>query len=331
MKPISITLICLLLICRASAQQTYTVTADQPALVNGLQMGFTIKSQEVKKVGDKGDFSRYSVRFYVTNTLGESKIILYKQGLNLLNNVSDQLAQFNCLNATGARLTTKEALIRANACNVLALTDDKDCSTNKTTQNKRFVQIGYWIKAGQTISTDAIVIVPLNEQPNMQVTYLADLLQPAASASIGGRQDAGQYQPPPPPISYVNVNTQGFLKIRNARTNTYINYETGVMRSSAINNEWWSAHWQLVPVPGTNRFNIKNQWKNSYMSIDSGNLDLFVNYVSDGAMWVLEPSGNGAFRIKNVSSGQYLCIASNQLKLANNYNNVGTSDWVFEP
>lgn len=320
--------LCFLISGQLAAQQAYTVTAQQPALVNGLQMGFTIKSQEVKKVGDKGDFSRYSIRFYVTNTLGESKIILYKQGLNLLNNVSDQLAQFNCINATGARLTSKEATIRATACNVLALTDDKDCATNKTTQNKRFVQIGYWIKAGQTISADAIVIVPLNDAPNIQVTYLADMLQPAASASIGSNQDVGRYQPPP---AYTDINTQGLLKIRNVYTNTYINYETGVMRSSEINSGWWSAHWQLVPVPGTNRVNIKNQWKGTYMSIDGGTLDLFVNYVSDGAMWILEPAGNGAFHIKNVASGQYLCIASNQLKTAINYRNVQTSEWTFEP
>ena len=169
-------LICAIAVCTpgTQAQQTYHVTDTHPAVVNGLEMGFSVKSKEEKSVGDKGNFSRYALRFYITNTTSEAKLILYKQGLNLLGNVSDQLVQFNCKNATGARLTTKSALLNAEPCMLAAMVEDKECGSNKVVKNKRMVQVGFWIKAGQTISTDGIVIVPLNQQPDVDAVFLGN-------------------------------------------------------------------------------------------------------------------------------------------------------------
>ena len=65
-------------------------------------------------------------------------------------------------NATGARLTSKRLTLQAPACNVMAVVEDKDCNSNKTVQNKRLANIGYWIRPGETIHADVIVIVPLN-------------------------------------------------------------------------------------------------------------------------------------------------------------------------
>jgi hypothetical protein len=164
----------LLITARLCAQQSHHVTDKEPAVINGLHVGYNIKSHEVKTVGDKGDFSRYAVRFYATNTTSEPKIILYKEGLGHYTYGADHLVQFNCLNATGARLTSKSATILAPPCDVTAMVDDKECGTNKVVRNKRKVQIGYWIKPGQTLSTDVILIVPLNEQPNVEAVYLGN-------------------------------------------------------------------------------------------------------------------------------------------------------------
>jgi hypothetical protein len=327
--------ICLLISLASRAQQAYQVTANQPAVVDGMELGFIIKSTEVKAVSDKGDFSRYSVRFYVRNTTSESKIILYKQGWNVLGNVNDKLVQFDCLNATGARLTTKSTIISADACNVLAVVDDVDPNTKKTVQNKRFVQIGSWIKAGQTISTDAIVIVPLNEQPDVRAIYLANQLQQIASASVGAgdvpvQQSSGVNQPA---VYYdpMAAATDGFSKIMNYEAKTYLNLETGAPQSSAIQPDWQSAQWQLIRVPGTNYFNIKNRWKQTFLTTDNGSPGMFVNYVSDGARWYLEKvPGARIFRIKNLSTGRYLSVASGQLTMVAAYNNVLTAGWVFE-
>lgn len=304
----------------ALAQKTFPVSDNKPVLLNGLEMGFHVKKEEVKDIGKKGDFARYAVQFYVTNTTAESKIILYKQGFNLLGNTSDELAQFNCLNATGARLTIKSATISAEPCNVPALVDDKDCS-GKTMQNKRFVRIGSWIKAGQTISTNAILITPLNEQPNVQVTYLADRLQPPASAA---EDIDGSTQPAPFAFS-------GVCKIRNMQTNTYINTQTGTPQCTPVAPGRQTAVWDIQPIPGTGTYTIKCSDGRSYLSTDNGAPGLFVNNVSDGAHWTLEPSPTPyAFRIRNVGTGGYLCIGSNQLKMTNNYNNVTTADWILD-
>ncbi len=94
-------------------QQVFDVTDTQPAELNGLSMGYHINSEEVKAVSDKGNFSRFSVKFFVTNTSPESKIILYRTGFILLNEISPYIVQFDVLNATGARFTSKQATLQA--------------------------------------------------------------------------------------------------------------------------------------------------------------------------------------------------------------------------
>src|SRR6185369_13652820 len=74
------------------------------------------------------------------------------------------------LNATGARLTVKEATLQAHPCIMDAIVEDKDCTTGKVVQNKRPVNIGYWIRPGETIAGNSIVIVPLNQKPDMTAT-----------------------------------------------------------------------------------------------------------------------------------------------------------------
>jgi Ricin-type beta-trefoil lectin domain-like len=330
------------------SQSAYQVTESAPANVGGLVMGYTIKSEEEKEVRNKGNFSRFSVKFYVTNSTQEAKIILYKDGFNPLGNVSDQLAQFNCLNATGARLTSKSALIQAAPCNVMALVDDKDGS-GKAVKNKRFVQIGYWIKAGQTFSTSAIVIVPLNEKPNMEVVYLANSLQPVASAgyngggnngygnnSSSGNNDYGGNQnipPPPPPQQQQGpAFTNGFVKLRNTSTNNYINLEKGTLGCSAINNEWWSAQWQFTPVTenGVNYYTIQNRWKGSFLSLDRNGLVLD-NGQSNTALWVLETlDGGNTYTIKNGTRNAALADANGIMQAGPLFHGQTNAKWVIE-
>ncbi len=171
----------LFVINKSWAQQTYPVTDSVPVMINGLQIGYRIKSEEVKAVSNKGNFSRYSVSFYVTNTVNEPLIIPYRTGRNQPGNTSDLLVKFDILNATGARLTSKAALIHAMPYKTLTLVNEKDPQSNRMVQVKRLVQVGYWIQAGQTISADEIVIVPLNQRPNVQVVYFAGPVQAVVS------------------------------------------------------------------------------------------------------------------------------------------------------
>ena len=90
------------------AQEPLTLTDDAPVTVNGLQAGYTLTSETEKEVGNKGDFSRFQVEFYVTNTSTEAKIILHRQGFTIGGNgVSSNIVQFRCSNATGVNLPVR--------------------------------------------------------------------------------------------------------------------------------------------------------------------------------------------------------------------------------
>jgi hypothetical protein len=315
----------LMYVLHASAQTNFLNSqyilpaSDSFAVADGLAFGFHINSAKEKEVGDKGNFSRYNIEFAVTNTTSEAKIFLYNQGWQVLNDVSPNIIRFDITNATGARLTSKMVELQITACNLLAYVQEQN---NVLSKDKKFVQVGYWIRPGETIKTSAIIIVPLNDLPQVTAT-----LYPNNAKNIGNASFINNYPPPPPNSAYFN----GFMRIRNNVNNTYVNIETGMLTSSSINMDWWSAHWQIIPVPGTNYVNIQNRWKNNYLTVDNGNLGLDNNYMNNSSQWILEPSQTpGTYHIRNVVTGTYLCIASNQLKLANNPNAVATCDWLFE-
>jgi hypothetical protein len=152
------------------AQASYPVYDSLPLSQDGLQMGYTILNTETKEVGSKGDFSRYQVSFFVTNITNQPRIIFYKQTSFFNNDIDSNFVRFDCLNATGARLTSKGALIAAKPCYTMAMVPDK-CNTKNDLVKTR-VQLGYFIKPGETISAKKILIVPLNEKPNVKVSIL---------------------------------------------------------------------------------------------------------------------------------------------------------------
>jgi len=323
----------LLIINKSRAQQPYPVTDTTPVLIDGLSIGYNIKSQEVKAVGDKGDFSRYAIRFYVTNT-GYDKIVRNREGFINGGNVSDQLVQFNILNATGARLTSNTAIIRAAPFNEFRYVDEKDPHTNNMEHHKKNVQVGFWIQAGQTISADEIVIVPLNQRPNVQVVYLAPpfLHEHIENANynpglVQNNYNSGLIQNG----ASIAVDMQGFLKFKNILNSTYINIQNGPPVSSPVEYGWWSAQWQLIPVQGTNYYNIQNRWRGSFLAIDRGYVGLSVNNQSPGSSWSMEPTRDpNVFMIRNVQNGYYLSIANNNLILSNMANNDFSSAWTLE-
>lgn len=321
---------CFWLLCIANnqvfGQQPLVVTDSMPATQDGLSMGYTIKSVEVKEVSDKGNFSRYSIKFYVTNISNEAKIILYKDGWNVLGNVSDRLVQFNCLNATGARFTSKSATLSAAPCEVMAIVEDKNAD-GKIVKNKRFVQIGYWIKAGQTFSTSAILIVPLNEKPRMEAIYLANSLQPTASAVYSTNATLGETQNSTPLF-----DPKSFFRIKSISKNTFLNNQYGPLACSNIDDGWWSAQWQFLPVQGTNYYFIKNRWKENYISTGVGSKMLSPNEQMQTAMWTLEPVANtNQYRIRSVGDGTYLNVLSGDIQSTILTGESQSAKWVIEP
>jgi hypothetical protein len=299
----------------AFAQQGFPVTDQQPVEMEGLSCGYHIKSLETKKVGDKGDFSRYSINFYVKNVSGWPKVLPFRQGINGMNGVADNLVQFNCLNATGARLTNKYAVIKAPPYNAY--------------HDRRYAQTGYGLMPGQTINVEEVMIVPLNEPLNIMVFYIgySQQLVPLNATDVNPRpaEVAEPLPDQPPPV----FNSQNFYQVRNAANNTFINVQTGVISSSPIQNGWWSAQWQIIPVPGSIYFKLKNRWKSSFIDTDRGYITMAPDDRSQGTLWSLEPLQGNMFYIKNVQSGQYLCVISNQIRLMPDFYNKGSS-WMIQ-
>lgn len=309
----------------AFCQQAFPVTDSLPYETNGLRMGFTIKGASEKEVGDKGNFSRYSIKFYVTNISDEAKIILYKQGFTFSKDPS-LLAQFNCLNATGARFTTKESLLQASDCSVVANVDDKDCSSGKTVQNKRLVQIGYWIKAGETISNSGIVIVPLNEKPNMTVTPLYKISQFGSTVNNSYSDNSNSTSN----NNFPQFSGTGYVKIKNYIYNTYLNNQNGPVTVSSINNDWWSPQWQIIPVRGTSFYAIKNRWNNSYLSNSASNGFLSQDGRAFSSMWLPQQIENtNYFTLKNAADNTFLSFQAGNLITTPSDISLN-SRWIFE-
>jgi hypothetical protein len=316
---------------RSWSQQAIPVTDTQPVVINGLNIGYNIKSQEVKKVGDKGDFSRYAIRFYVTNVDNFPKVIHYRPGHENPDGVSDQLVLFNILNATGARLTSNAATVSAAPYNI-EVPDDRP--NHDPHRDRRMKQIGFWIQAGETRSVDEIVIVPLNTQPNVQVIFTATALQAGGDYRVENRPPPRQeYQGPPgPPPSSSTLYYNGFLKFENRYSHTFINNQTGAPACTPIEPGWWSAQWQLIPVRGSNFFHIQNKWTHVFLDVDRNYVVLSQSDQGRGAVWVFEPTNEqDVFRVKNMATGGYLCLKDQQLAVSNDFNDAYSSSWGLQP
>ena len=303
-----------------AAQQYIPVTDSVPVVINGLKIGYAIVNEKEKEVGNKGNFSRYSIQFYARNIDKEAKIILFKQGISPLgSDVSPDLVQFNCLNATGARFTSKGATIRSKPCYVQALVEDQDCATNKTKQNKRSVQIGYCIKAGEAITEKVIVIVPLNERPVITAGISFNALSNMATPFTMPEANAS------------TANPHSFVKIKNFSSNTYLNNQNGPLACTTIENDWWSAQWQVIPVNGTNYNLLSNRWKNTFISNEAAAAFSSTNAQSVNAMWLIEPVGNtNTYTIRNVANNTYLNIQNGAVQSTTLFDAAITARWVIE-
>jgi len=306
------------------AQQAFPVTDTQPVTINGLTIGYNIKSTEVKTVSGRGDFSRYAISFYVYNIDNTPKIIRIGDGYNQPGNVSAVLAQFNILNATGYRLTSNSATISAAPYNV-------------DIPGRGLKLVGYWIQGGQSINVDEIVICPLNQLPNVQAIFVANsTLQPFEPREFEHPRE----QPPvvyqnAPPVVYQTAppaNMSGFYRIRNYAIQSFINNQNGYIASTPIDPGWWSAQWEFLPVPGTPYFYIRNRWKSNYLHQQPGErVDLVDNTSSPFCVWILEPSREpGKYRIKNAQSNFYITFAHEQVYLSNDREHQ-TQCWLEKP
>lgn len=152
------------------AQQSKIVTEDTPLVSDGIEYGYSIKNVSTKEVSNS-NFSRYEVTLYATNKGECSRVVLFGQSLTENEFEMKLLAKFDCINATGARLTSKSGEVSAKPMFVTAKVSTKD-NQGKTILENQKVQVGYYIGVGETVQNNVIFIVPLNTKPEVRVRII---------------------------------------------------------------------------------------------------------------------------------------------------------------
>ena len=150
----------------AWAQGQYDLAENDPVIVNGIEYGFNIRNERKKEVKDE-EYNRFEITVYTTNKSGCTKLMFPKQTLFGLEN-QNKLADFDCLNATGKRLTSKTASISAKPFYAPYTTTIKG-SDGKDVSNTVSVQVGHAFRNGESLTSNFIVIVPQGERPNFKV------------------------------------------------------------------------------------------------------------------------------------------------------------------
>jgi hypothetical protein len=159
-------------------QQVINLEEGKTFANNGLEYGFYISNERSKEVKGE-DYERYEINLTVTNSSGCLKLIPFKAGWsgNTGSTKSEDdvmLAEFNCTNATGKRLTSKKGTVSARPWYTQVRVPDESAKDKFKTIN---AQAGYALRNGQTTTSHIIVIVPKGERPkiNCRIIYLPEI------------------------------------------------------------------------------------------------------------------------------------------------------------
>lgn len=164
--------ICLLfqgIISYGFAQQAVSIEENQPANYDGLVCGFNIRNESTIEIS-KENYNRFELTVYLTNQSGCPKIVLlndsFRNSFGILNDPA-VFAIFDCQNATGKRLTSKSATVRANQFFVPVRISEKGADGKEIIRTVN-AHAGFILRNGETIASNIIVIVPEGERPRMQ-------------------------------------------------------------------------------------------------------------------------------------------------------------------
>ena len=136
--------------------------------VNGLAVSFAILNKESINVGGK-NFDRYKVSASVTNNSGKSINMRLANAPQIVTNIG--LVELNCINATGAKLTSKKIDLKPKPHN-LNVTYWAYTKEGKYESSIIPVVAGYYLDPGDTVNDNAIFIVPQGEVPDVSVRKL---------------------------------------------------------------------------------------------------------------------------------------------------------------
>ncbi|PIF46731.1 hypothetical protein CLU96_3771 [Chryseobacterium sp. 52] len=149
----------------ANAQK---ISDGQTIEVNGMSVTFNILNKESVEAGGK-PYDRYKVSASVKNSSDKTYNIRLTSFPQIVSNIG--LVELDCMNATGAKLTSKkiELKMKAQMINVTYSAYDK---SGKFTTSTIPVTGSYYFDPGDAINDNAIFIVPQGEKPDVSVRSL---------------------------------------------------------------------------------------------------------------------------------------------------------------
>lgn len=163
------TLLAFALICFLSIHLKAQKIADGETVdVNGLAITFTILNKETVDVKGK-QFDRYKVAASVKNNSSKSLNIRLSAFPQVVSNIG--IVELDCINATGAKLTSKkiELKMKAQIINVTYWAYDKN---GKYVSSIIPVTGSYYFDTGDVVQDNAIFIVPQGEKPDVSIRTL---------------------------------------------------------------------------------------------------------------------------------------------------------------
>lgn len=144
------------------------ITDGQSIDLNGMSVTFNILNKESIEAGGK-PYDRYKVSASIKNTSDKSYNIRLSSFPQIVNNIG--IVELDCINATGAKLTSKKIQLKMKA-QIINVTYSAYDRSGKFTNSIIPVTGSYYFDAGDTISDDAIFIVPQGEKPDITVRSL---------------------------------------------------------------------------------------------------------------------------------------------------------------
>jgi hypothetical protein len=153
----SFLLLLTLTIFASTQAQLIDLEEKKPVTLDGIEYGYIIKNEQTKAA--KGEeYGRFEITLYATNKSGCTRLFADRSS-TYSSDAANLLATFNCVNANGKRLTAKSGMVKARdfTVNVKMKEADKDVT--------RWVKAGYMFRNGETLKTNIIVLVPLNDRP----------------------------------------------------------------------------------------------------------------------------------------------------------------------
>jgi len=148
--------------------QAQKISDGESIDLNGMKVSFNLTNKESIDVHGKA-FDRYKVSASVKNNSDKSYNIRLTSYPQIVTNIG--IVELDCINATGAKLTSKKIQLKMKAQTINVSYSAYDKSGKMTTSILPVIG-SYYFDAGDTINDDAIFIVPQGEKPDVTVRNL---------------------------------------------------------------------------------------------------------------------------------------------------------------